>query len=32
MTELNIPLEKLIASKAMIGQCKKEKRIFTPFE
>ena len=32
MTELNIPLEKLIASKAIIGQCKKEKRIFTPFE
>ena len=32
MKDINIPLEKLIASKAIIGQCKKEKRVFTPFE
>ena len=32
MKNINIPLEKLIASKDIIAQCKKEKRVFTPFE
>ncbi len=32
MKDLNIPLEKLIASKDIIAQFKKEKRVFTPFE
>ena len=32
MKAINIPLEKLIASKDIIAQCKKENRIFTPFE
>ena len=32
MIDLNIPLEQLISSKDIIAQCKKENRIFTPFE
>ncbi len=32
MKDFTIPLEKLIASKDIIAQCKKEKRVFTPFE
>ena len=32
MKVLNIPLEKLIASKDIISQCQKENRFVSPFE
>ena len=32
MKAINIPLEKLIASKDIIAQCQKENHVFTPFE